>query len=174
MSRMFVCVLMMTALMASVWAECEAIGAEFKVPVKLKTRGKPKVGKWEKVDEILNGIGENLGSADCKFTFGELFKTKQQEELYFPLTNSVLRIAPEESFTGITVFTKEGTALGTFSNRVRYERAGGLQVKKSYSVYYFQYKNPADKLQSVGHRLLLDDFVVKWIDIKDKVAVSGR
>jgi len=164
----------MTALLASAWAECDSIGVEFKIPVRLKTRGKPKVGKWEKVDEVLNGIDQKLGQDDCEFAFEELFETKKPEELYFPLTNSVLRIVPEGSFTGIAVFTKDGTALGTFSNRVRFERAGGLQVKRSYALYYFQYADLTDTLQSVGHRLLLDDFVVKWTDVREKVAISRR
>lgn len=174
MIRLVGSVLVAAAMVTNLWADCEAIRVESEIPVKLKTRGKPRVGKWEKVDEVLSEIGEKLGAVACEFTFGELFQTKEQAELYFPLTNTVLRVVPEGSLMGLTVFAKDGTALGAFSNRVRYERAGGLQVNNSYSIYYFQYTDMVDKLQSVGHRLLLDDFVVKWTDIRDKVAVSGR
>lgn len=175
MFRFLASVFLLTFSGSTVWADaCEEIVAEFKVPINLKTRGKPKIGKWEQVDEILNGLGQRMEVAACEFTFGELFRNKKEDELYFPLTNTVLRVVPEESLSGIRVFGKDGQALGVFANRVRYERSGGLQFQNSYSVYYFQYADLADKLQSVGHRLLLDDFVVRWSDIKDNVAVAGK
>jgi hypothetical protein len=159
----------------SAWADkCEAIVAEAKVPVKLKTRGKPKVGKWERIDEVLNELGQKMEAVECELTFGELFRNKKEEELYFPITNTALRVVPEESFRGVRVYRKGGELLGVYANRSLYERSGGLQLKKSYKSYYFQYEDLSKKLQSVGHRLLLDDFVVRWMDIKDKVAVSGK
>jgi hypothetical protein len=154
--------------------DCAAIVADSKLPVKLKTRGKPKVGKWEKVDEVLNSMGQKVKASECKFTFGELFRYKKEDELYFPLTNTVLRVVPEAAFRGVSVYSKDGELLGVYANRALYERSGGLQLKKSYKSYYFQYEDRSNKLQSVGHRLLLDDFVVRWLEIKDKVAVSGE
>ena len=174
------CRLMLSILFAAVFLmdlqadDCAEIRAEFKVPVELKTRGRPRVARWEKVDQILTGLGQRTGRLECRFTFAELFRNKKEEELYFPLTNTVLRVVPEGSLLGVQVFSKEGESLGVFANRVRYERSGGLHVKESYASFYFQYTDRADKLQSVGHRLLLDDFVVRWMDIKDKVAVAGE
>ena len=160
----------------SAWADdCEAIVAEFKLPVKLNTRGKPKVGKWEKVDEILNSVGEASEKCSCEFLFRELFRNKKEDELFFPLTNTALRVVPEESFSGLEVFNKDGELMGVYANRFGYERSGGLHLKKSYSIYYFQYVDLANKLQSVRRKgLLLDDFVVKWTDIRNKLAVSGK
>jgi len=154
--------------------ECEAISTEFNIPIKLKTRGKPKMARWEQVDEILNGIGQKLERASCEFTFGELFRYGKEEEVYFPLTNTVVRVVPEQSLSGIKVYNNDGDLLGFYANKVRYERSGGLEFNQTYSLYYFQYSDLADKLQSVGHRLLLDDFAIRWIDIRDKVAVSGK
>jgi hypothetical protein len=161
----------------SSWADnCKTIVDEYKLPVNLKTRGKPKVGRWEKVDEILNGVGKAVEKLPCQFAFGDLFRTKKEEELFFPLTNTVLRVVPEESLSGTEVFNKDGEVLGVFSNRFTYERSGGLQLKKSYSTYFFQFVDSAGKLQSVrrGNRLLLDDFVVRWVEIKNKLAVPGK
>lgn len=154
--------------------ECEQIATELDIPVKLKTRGKPRIGKWEKVDEVLNDLGQRLETVACEFSFGDLFRNKKEDEMLFPLTNTVLRTVPEESLVGVEVLNQEGEALGTYSNRVPYERSGGLQLKESYTTYYFQILDSAEKLQSVGHQLLLDTYVVRWIDIENKVAVSGK
>jgi hypothetical protein len=151
---------------------CAEVVADLKLPKKMKTRGKPKVCKWEDVDEMLSELSERFNGTDCKLTFGEIFRHKD-EDVYFPLTNSAVRIAPEEAFTGLTVFTKEGFELGPYAGRVRYERSGGLYARKSYQLYYFQYNDSAGKMQSVGNRLLLDEFVVKWPGLLDRVAVRS-
>jgi len=151
---------------------CEEVVADLKLPKKMKTRGKPKVAKWEDVDEMLSKLSEGFNGTDCQLTFGEIFRHKD-EEVYFPLTNSAVRIAPEEAFIGLMVFSKEGFELGSYVGRVKYERSGGLYARKSYQLYYFQYKDSAGKMQSVGNRLLLDDFVVKWPDLVDRVAVKS-
>jgi hypothetical protein len=154
--------------------DCAAIAKELKLPVNLKTRGKPKVGKWEKVDEILNRVAKNPSARACRFAFRDLFRNKKEAELHFPLTRSVLKEVPEDVLRGVAVYTKEGDLLGRYENRVRYEKSGGLQVLDSYESYYFQFSTPAGKLESVGNRLLLDSYVVKWTDIKDKVAVTSQ
>ena len=154
--------------------DCATIAKELKLPVNLKTRGKPKVGKWEKVDEVLNMVAKSPSASACRFAFRDLFRNKKEEELYFPLTRSVLKAVPEDVFRGVAVYTKEGDLLGQYENRVRYEKSGGLQVLDSYDSYYFQFSTPAGKLESVGNQLLLDSYVVRWTDIKDKVAVSSQ
>ena len=175
MCRLFGGTLLTVFLASSALAqECEQIVAELEIPVKLKTRGKPRVAKWEKVDEVLNDLGPRLEKVACEFTFGNLFRNKKGDEMLFPLTNTVLRTVPEESLVGVEVLNKEGQALGTYANRVPYERSGGLQLKKSYTTYYFQIMDSAEKLQSVGHQLLLDTYVVRWTDLENKVAVSGK
>ena len=175
MCRLFAGTLLAMFLASNALAqECEQIVAELKIPVKLKTRGKPRVGKWEKVDEVLNDLGRRLESVACELTFGDLFRNKKEDEMLFPLTNTVLRTVPESSLVGVEVLNQEGETLGTYANRVPYERSGGLQLKKSYTTYYFQILDSAEKLQSVGHQLLLDNYVVRWVDIENKVALSGK
>ncbi len=150
---------------------CAELVADLKLPKKMKTRGKPKIAKWEDVDKMLSELSERFDGTDCKLTFGEIFRHKD-EKVYFPLTNTAIRIAPEEAFTGLVVFAKEGFELGPYVGRVRYERSGGLYARKSYQLYYFQYRDSDQKNQSVGNRLLLDEFVVKWPDLLDRVAVE--
>lgn len=175
MFRIVLAALVAFGFLVDVSAEgCDAIAKELKLPEKLKTRGKPRVGKWEKVDEILNEVAKSPEARACQFTFADLFRYKKEEELHFPLTHSVLKLAPEDSFQGVEVYTKEGDLLGNYTNRVRYEKSGGLAVMKSYDSYYFQFSTPAGKLESVGHKLLLDSYVVRWTDIKDKVAVASQ
>jgi hypothetical protein len=153
--------------------DCLSLAADLKLPLKLKTRGKPKVARWEQVDELLNGIRQSLQGNSCGFTYANLFQTKERD-LYFPLTNTVLRVGGEETFVGLMVYHKDGTALGEFAQRVPYERTGGLYATQSYTLYYFQFTDSSGKLQSVGHRLLLDDFALRFEDIKDRVAFSGK
>ena len=152
---------------------CQELAADLKLPKKMKTRGKPKVAKWEDVDKMLSELSERIAGTDCRLTFGEIFRHKD-EDVYFPLTNSAIRIVPEDAFTGLTVFTKEGFELGPYSGRVKYERSGGLYARKSYQLYYFQYQDSSGKMQSVGNRLLLDDFVVKWPDLMDRTAIASE
>ena len=151
---------------------CEEVVADLKLPKKMKTRGKPKIAKWEDVDKMLSELSERFDGTDCELTFGEIFRHKD-ENVYFPLTNTAVRIAPEEAFTGLVVFAKEGYELGPYAGRVKYERSGGLYARKSYQLYYFQYKDSGGKMQSVGNRLLLDEFVVKWPGLLDRVAVKS-
>ncbi len=151
---------------------CAELVADLKLPKKMKTRGKPKIAKWEDVDKMLSELSKRFDGTDCKLTFGEIFRHKD-ENVYFPLTNTAIRIAPEEAFTGLVVFAKEGFELGPYVGRVRYERSGGLYARKSYQLYYFQYRDSDQKNQSVGNRLLLDEFVVKWPDLLDRVAVES-
>jgi hypothetical protein len=151
--------------------DCAAVAAEMELPQKVKTRGKPKFIQWERVDKTLNGLQENLGNLECQFTFAEVFRT-ENEDIFFPLTNSLIRIAPESALQGLEVFNKDGELLGTFEGRVLYERSGGLEAMKSYSLYYFQFRDRNGKLQSTGHQLLYDRFGVKWMGVKDRAAIS--
>ena len=151
--------------------DCQSVLQEMKLPQKLKTRGKPKVLKWEDIDKTLNSVDQALQGKSCSFTFAQLFSTKQ-EEARFPLTNSVIRLVPEESLANLKVFTREGDELGKYVGRVRYERSGGLYARDSYSLFYFQYEDLEGGTESVGSRLLLDEFTVPWSDLSGRVAVS--
>ena len=153
--------------------DCQSILQEFKLPRKLKTRGKPKVLKWQDVDKTLNDVDRALQGKTCTFTFDQLFTTKN-EEAYFPLTNSVVRLVPEESLIDARVFAKEGDELGKYAGRARYERSGGLYARESYIVFYFQYEDARGELQSVGTDLLFDSFTVPWSELRGLVALSTK
>ncbi|UCF37713.1 MAG: hypothetical protein JSU96_02275 [Acidobacteriota bacterium] len=155
--------------------DCASVAAQMKLPKKIKTRGKPKVVKWEDVDKVLAELTERLQGSQCSLTFAQVFNPKgKEEELNFPLTNNLIRIAPENTFEGLPVKTKEGDLLGPYLGRARYERSGGLYASGGYSLYYFQYQREGGQPQSVGNRLLLGDFTVPWAGLKDKVLVDFR
>lgn len=158
---------------AGYWAECQQISEEMELPADLKTSGKIKAARWQIVDRILNDLSERVDGLNCGFTFSEVFEVSDPDETYFPITNTALRIVPEESFSGLTVFRKDGEAIGTFDSRVAYQRSGGLYARKSYTLYYFQYKDDEGRFQSSGNRLLLDDFLVRWSEIENRLALEN-
>ena len=151
--------------------DCESILPGLKVPAKLKTRGKPKRGRWENVDKVITRVREAVQDQDCSLTPAQLFRVRRQE-LFFPLTNNVLRTVPEESLHGVSIYSNDGERLGEFSNIVPYHRSGGLYAVKGYTLHYFQYKDEEGSLHSSGTDLLLDNFLLKWSEIKDRVVIS--
>ena len=152
---------------------CQSILVDLKLPAKLKTRGKPSRARWDQVDKVLTSLLEKLEGKGCEFTFDQAFKTTKLE-LYFPLTNGVLKTVPEGSLKGVPVFNDTGELLGQYENRFSYERTGGLYRKKAYRLYCFQFRDSQGRLQSSGNRLLLDSFLVKWEDIAKMVALSTQ
>ncbi len=153
--------------------DCASVAADLKLPQNLRSGGNPRILRWQQVDKALNELTQRLEGMECQFTFGELFRVRRDDVL-FPLTNSVIRIAPEGTFAGLPIVTRDGLELGEYENRVRYERSGGLYARESYSLYYFQYRDDEDKIHSVGSRLLLGEFAVPWKEVADQVAVSTR
>ena len=150
---------------------CVAASAKLKFPVKLKTRGKPRRVKWEQLDRVLTDLTEWIEDGACRFRFSEVFTTNRPD-LYVPVTNSLVRLVPEASLQGLLVFETSGEKLGEYVGQATYERRGNLQFKKSYRLHYFQFKDFSGELQSTGGRLLLDDYLVRWSDLKGRVAVN--
>ncbi len=155
---------------------CEELTVKYKLPKEVGKRKGPDRLKWEGVDRVMTDIREDLQGRECQFTFSALFQVKPKKDrvIYFPLTNNVLRTVSEASLQGIQVFSVEGKPLGQYDSRVPHEKSGGGLAKKSYTLFSFQFKNPGGEFESVGGRLLLDDYLVKWDDIKDKVAITTR
>mgnify|MGYP001817836998 CR=1 FL=1 len=57
-----------------VWPDsCEELAADLKLPKKMKTRGKPKVAKWEDVDKMLSELSERIAGTDCRLTLERSF-----------------------------------------------------------------------------------------------------
>lgn len=172
--RGLVPLLVMLLAVADAWGsnDCQAILQQLHLPHRVKTRDKPRVARWEQVDEIVNDLRQTAQNAHCRFSFETLFKTRRKE-MFFPLTNSLLSIVPEESLKGLTVFRHDGTELGSFVGKVLYERSGNLYATKSYHLYFFQYRDRQGKLQTSGTQLLLDRFTVKWADVAAKTAFAS-
>ena len=174
---MHIVTLVMVLLAASVpaWVDgCRQALDAVEAPQRLKTRGKPKRARWEKVDEVLAKVSKELESTSCTVTFSQLFEVRSDEVL-FPITNSILKLSPEGIFEGVTVYTSDGDALGEFVGRALYQRSGGLYASKSYALVFFQYRGSDGELHSSGHDLLLDRFLVRWTDIRDRtVLVSAQ
>ncbi len=141
-------------------------------PTKFKTRGPLQRAQWEQIDEVLTGLREDLQGIDCEIKFQEIFRT-DKEELYIPLTNNLVRLVPEATLKGLPIFNQSGERLGEYESRVSYNRSGGLYSVESYTLYYFQFKDTQEELQSSGTHLLLDEFLVPWSDLAERVAMES-
>ena len=150
---------------------CATVLREKKLPVKFKTRGSPQRARWEQVDEVLTGLSEDLRGMPCELKFEEIFRT-DKEELYIPLTNNLVRVVPETLLKGLPVFNQSGELLGEYESRVTYQRTGGLYATDSYTLYYFQYKDTEGEVESSGNHLLLDEFLVRWSDLSERIAMN--
>ncbi len=150
---------------------CATVLREKKLPVKFKTRGSLQRARWEQVDEVLTGLSEDLRGMRCEIKFEEIFRT-DKEELYVPLTNNLVRVVPETLLKGLPVFNQSGELLGEYESRVTYQRTGGLYATDSYILYYFLYKDTEGEVESSGNHLLLDEFLVLWSDLSERIALS--
>ncbi|MBM3788778.1 MAG: hypothetical protein FJW35_00340 [Acidobacteria bacterium] len=160
-------------------------------PCELKTRGKPRMLRWESVDRCLNAAADKVdweraaGELDTiraaaprisaaefdraveaaldaqALSYSRLFKVKNPEAL-LPLTNSLLKYLPADSLSGLPVIDKVGTELGAFAGTYSYERTGGLAAANTYRLIIFQYKDRNGNMQSAADKLLLDSFGVPW------------
>lgn len=171
-------ILLLVALNVSglLWADCETLVADLKLPIALKTRGKPKTARWEQVEKVMTQLRDGLEGQSCELSFSQVFVSKSKKDIYFPLISNLLRTVPEESLVGLAVFSQDGYPMGNFENRVIYEKKG----EYNYQHYYFQFKDKSGELQSSGNRLLIDIatgkpfFIMKWADLKDRIAVSTQ
>lgn len=169
------CLIFASVCVAASASNCETLLADLELPKRVKTDGRHDVAKWQDIDKLLNELAQVSEGTNCNFTFSEIFRIEEESPL-FPLTNSVIRVVPEESLKGVPVFNKEAEKIGSFAGQVRYERTGGLYARRSYTIYYFQYEREDGKLDSAGGggQLLLDRYLTKWGDIKANVAISGK
>ena len=164
------------ALFGSLWANCDQVVADLKLPVTLKTKGKPKTARWEQVEKVMTQLRDSLEGQECELNFNQVFVSKSKKEIFFPLISNLLRTVPEKSLVGVAVYAQDGYPMGHFENRVTYEKKG----EYNYKHYYFQFKDKSGKLQSSGNRILVDIatgkafFIMKWSDLKDRVAISTQ
>ena len=153
--------------------DCQGLLLEMKLPKKVGTRGKPRMIKWEEVDKVLNDVEKAVQGKSCSYTFGQLFRTKHGDAL-FPLTNSVVRIAPEASFQGMMIVTRAGDEVGEYGGTFRYDRAGGGYALSRYSLESFQYRDSTGAYHTAGSGLLIDQYGVTWEKLQGQVAISTQ
>lgn len=165
---------------------------------KIKTRGKPKVARWEDVDAQLASVTRLLDAktllldlhpafhggvpqltfesraeidqllAECKVDYVKLFLIAE-DDAYFPLTNSVLRLTNDEGFANLNVFEKSGFSLGTYAGKYIFEKTGGLSYGGgSYRLTFFQYRDNEGALRPSANTNLLDTYIVRWREVKDR------
>ena len=152
-------------------AACATVLKGKALPTKLKTRGPLQRARWEQIDEVLTGLREDLQGMACQVKFQEIFRT-DKKELYIPLTNNLVRLVPEATLKGLPIFDQSGELLGEYENRVAYNRTGGLYVAESYTLFYFQFRDTQGDLQSSGNFLLLDDFLLPWNKVAERIAIE--
>ena len=161
------------------------------LPCRIKTRGKPKMLRWEEVDRCLNeaagrvdwaAVGQELQSLRAAarglstpdfassvesalsahaVAYDRVFVVKDPETL-LPLTNSLLKFLPADSLQNVPVIDKVGIRVGTFLGPYSFERMGGLSAANPYRLSLFQYTDASGNPQSVSEKLLLDSFGVPW------------
>lgn len=173
-------------------------------PKKLKTRGKSRIIRWEDLDaalaklpsqmdyESLDKRLRDLMSKDTGFApnnevLGDIIgRTLAQEEVRYadlftqddgdllPITNTVLKFLPEETWKDVPVYDKKGQPLGRFMGKYPYEKSGGLLTTKTYRVYYFQYLDKENTSQTAAapDYIERDAFCVRWADVKDRPALT--
>ncbi len=118
--------------------------------------------QWNQVDRIFS---ENALPYNRLF----LIDKKEKTEIYFPLTNNVLRFADDRSLDQLSVFDRTAFSLGQYLGKFFYERAGGLTARQgTYRLTFFQYRDNADNVRSCGNINLLDTFSVLWSAIREK------
>jgi hypothetical protein len=152
---------------------CLQVVDEIKLPVRLKTRGKPQRAHWEQVDRTINTLQDRLQGRACSLRFEHLFQSRK-DDVYFPLTNLLIRVMPETALSGVPVFNQSGDLLGSFASRFMVEKSGAFYNRQKVTLYFFQYKDDQGELHDSGRELLLDNYLVRWADVRDRVAMTTQ
>jgi hypothetical protein len=167
-------------------------------PRKIKSRGKPKIARWEDVDQTLADAAASLNLTPLLREILPSLEARERPEtlalraeldqllagqallyqrlfliedpgVYFPLTNNVLRLTGDDSFVDLQVFDKTGFSLGQFVGKYIFEKTGGTTSSSlGYRLTYFQYRDNSGEIRPAGTFNLLDTFVVRWREIQDK------
>lgn len=166
-------------------------------PCRIKTRGKPRILRWEEIDRCMNEAAarvdwnvlaskvQALRSRDISdndlraalqeslskqaLAYDRIFTVKGKDvRALMPLTNSLLKYLPPGSLMGLPVTDRAGQEVGTFAGIYSYERSGGLASANMYRLTLFQYKDRNGSMQSSADKLLLDSFGVPWEKAKDQ------
>jgi hypothetical protein len=160
------------------------------LPCKVKAGGKPRMIRWQDVDECLNDAAgqvdweafraelvsiraaAGISADDIESITGAAFSARalpfekvfelKNPEVYLPLTNSLLKFLPADSLQGLEVIDKTGKEIGTFAGTYYFEGTGGLNSANTYRLTLFQYTDPLGNVQAAKDKLLLGSFGVRW------------
>jgi len=146
-------------------------------PCKPDTGGKPRMIKWQDLEECLNDaddrvdwdtltrqiedlrLEEGLLREDVSpivesalsahvIPYSQVLTVKKKDAL-LPLSNTVLKFLPEDSLKGLSVFDKNlKKQIGTFFSGFTYEKSGGLSASNTYKLSLFQYTDLTGDLQA--------------------------
>ena len=157
-------------------SDCHEQLTELGMPMRVKVSGKPRVARWGRVNKILGEyMFDSTHLQGCDVLFGQVFEPARPDA-YFPVLFNLLRLVPEESLVGASVFGQDGTLMGHFDNIVVFERRGASNT----NTYYFQFRDENDEMQSAGNPSLIDIgngkplFLLKWEDIQEKPLLSSQ
>ncbi len=165
-----------------------------KLPCNISGSGRPKMLNWKAVDKCMEQArqridwealaerliqlrpaniaeGDFASAVESSFSrqalpYNKVFRVKAKEAL-LPLTNSVLKYAPEKALMDLPVYPqKSRQPIGVFAGVFFYERTGALDTGNSYKLAMFQYRDAKGKMQAPADRLLLDSYGVPWDQIE--------
>jgi hypothetical protein len=165
-------------------------------PCKMNARGNAKMVRWQDVAKCLNKahdqveweelsqqlqkIQENgryhtddvVSAVESSLSaqaipYHKVFTIKQPKAL-LPLSSSLLKFLPADSFLNFPVHDKKGVKIGTFAGTYAFERRGGLMAAAEYQMTIFQYSDLEGKMQSPAEKLLLDSYGVPWKDAQTR------
>ncbi len=168
--------------------------ASAKLPCKVSTSGRSHMLDWKGIDKCMaqarqrvdwDGLANqlkqlrpaNISEGDFASAvedslsrqalhYNKVFRVKNAEAL-LPLTNSILKYAPEKVLMDQPVFPQKGRQpIGAFAGVFFYEHAGALVTGNSYKLALFQYIDAQGKMQTPADRLLLDSYGVLWDKIE--------
>jgi hypothetical protein len=93
--------------------------------------------------------------------YNQVFRVKNPQTL-LPLTNSILKYAPDGVLMDQPVFMQQGKQpVGVFAGAFFYDRAGSI-TGTNYRLTLFQYRDADGRMQTPAERLLLDTYGVAW------------
>ena len=169
------------------------------LPLPARVKSRRDVARWDEVDKVLNTVvaprlnqwidatrkeiagqvsNDPLSQTAAlqkrvppgSVAFSDLFQLG--ENLFFPLTNSVLKLAPAASLDGLDVYDEAHQKVGTFAGKSRFEKTSRLNPARTYVLISFEYKTETGDFRSPGDDNLLDRFQVRWADLKTRPAID--
>lgn len=147
---------------------CDSVSGQVSLPDRLR-EGRRRRPVWQQVDDVLIRLLPALQGQQCSYRFSDLFKGVDDDE-FVPLTNRLLSVLPADSLDGLMTYDQSGRQLGLFADRT--SRDTRHRLPSSEVFFSLGYETPDGRLRSTERRLLDGNVLLKWGDVKDRIAVS--